>query len=280
MQSPHPTPRLSGRSHSERPKTDRQPKIDDAVTALLRSAERFPLLGREREHELAVRFRATGDRQARELLINSNLRFVAKVAARYRSYRLDMADVLQAGCVGLISAVDRYDPEQGVRLLSYAVWRIKSEIQEYILKNWALVRVLPSGAQRKLLFGRAEGRQGGAAKVTRWQKTATKARFYKELNAPMNDCNLTVEQTLADNQLNACDKVIELERYRTLHDGIAALRSSMTAQQKLVLRKRMLAEQPATLRELGDELGVSCERIRQVELHVRRKLQQQLRGAA
>ena len=265
--------------------TPRSARNNDALDALMQSAARFPVLSRKREHELAVRYRETGDRTARELLINSNLRFVARVAADYRSYRMDMADLVQAGCLGLITAVDRYDPTQGNRLLSYAVWRIRSEIQDHIMRNWALVRVLPSGAQRKLLFGRHH--DGGKAaeqvsreKLQRWHSRANTARFYKGLDAPVTEGGLTVEQTLPSNEPDASQKVVELERYKALRAGLKALSSKLTEQQTLVLHRRVLSENPATLREIGEELGVSCERVRQVELLVKRRLARELRALA
>ena len=261
------------------------PRNFDALDALMQSASRFPILSRKKEHELAVRYHEKGDRKARELLINSNLRFVARVAAEYRSYRMDMADLVQAGSIGLITAVDRYDPTQGNRLLSYAVWRIRSEIQDHIMRNWALVRVLPSGAQRKLLFGRHH--EGGKAaetvgkeKLQKWHSKANTARFYKGLDAPITEGGLTVEQTLPSSEMDASEKVVVLQRYRALRKGLEALSSKLTEQQSLVLNERVLSDDPKTLREIGEVLGVSCERVRQVELLVKRRLAKELRGMA
>jgi RNA polymerase sigma-32 factor len=263
----------------------RDPRNSDALDALMQSASRFPVLSRAREHELAVAYHERGDRGARELLVNSNLRFVARVAAEYRSYRMDMADLVQAGCIGLITAVDRYDPTQGNRLLSYAVWRIRSEIQDHIMRNWALVRVLPSGAQRKLLFGRHH--EGGKAaetvgkqKLQSWHTKANTARFYKGLDAPVTEGGLTVEQTLPSSEPDASEKVVQLERFRALRKGLKSLSSKLTVQQTIVLNERVLSEDPKTLREIGEKLGVSCERVRQVELLVKRRLARELRGMA
>lgn len=275
-----------GTPHMKRTCTRSRSNQPDALDALMQSAQRFPVLSRKEEHALAVAYKDDGDLNARQTLINSNLRFVARVAAEYRSYRLDLADLVQAGCIGLITAVDRYDPTQGNRLLSYAVWRIKSEIQDYIMKNWALVRVLPSGAQRKLLFGRHDkggkaGQSVGSEKLKQWHGKANSARFYKGLSAPVSDeGGLTLEQTIASLEPSATDKVVKLQEYRELRRGLRQVERGLTSQQTVVLRRRLLSDSPATLREIGEELGVSCERVRQVELLVKRRLAKQLRAMA
>ncbi len=127
---------------------------NDALESYMREVNRHPLLTREEETELAKAWFNDGDVAAKKKLINSNLRFVVKVAYKYSSYKLDMIDLIQEGNVGLITAVDRFDPNHGNRLLTYAVWWIKATIQAYISSQWALVRVLPSSQQRRLLFGR------------------------------------------------------------------------------------------------------------------------------
>ncbi len=260
-------------------------KNDAVLDAFMRSAARYPLLSREKERELAVKLHETGDKRARELLVNSNLRFVVRVAAEYRSYRLDMADIVQEGCVGLISAVDRFDPHQGNRLLSYAVWRIRSHIQEYVCKNWALVRVLPTSQQRKLLFGRHHGNGKAAQTVsksdlTTWHDKATRARFWAGFDAPIREGRLTVGETLPSSDSDASAKVIRLEAFAAVKKSVASVREGLTEQQRTVLDRRVMSDDPATLRELGEELGVSCERVRQVELLVKRRLAKRLRAVA
>jgi len=267
--------------------TSKRPaRNDDVLDAFMKVAGRYPLLTREKEHQLAIAYREHGDKGARELLVNSNLRFVVKVASEYRSYRLDMADVVQEGCIGLVSAVDRFDPHQGNRLLSYAVWRIRSQLQEYVCKHWALVRVLPTSQQRKLLFGRHHGKNDGSpARVNRtdlanWHDKANRARFWTGFDAPVGDGRMTVGETLATTARDAESTVIRLEQHRRVEERVAAVREELTDQQRAVLDRRVMAQDPQTLRELGAELGISCERVRQVELLVKRRLARKLRSVA
>ena len=127
---------------------------DNVLESYMREINRHELLTREEEETLAQRFFADGDAAAKTKLINSNLRFVVKVAYKYSSYKRDMIDLIQEGNLGLITAVERFNPNHGNRLLTYAVWWIKATIQAHISSQWALVRVLPSSQQRRLLFGR------------------------------------------------------------------------------------------------------------------------------
>lgn len=259
---------------------------DDVLDSFMKVAGRYPLLSREQERDLAIRYHEKGDVAARQMLVNSNLRFVVKVASEYRSYRLDLADVVQEGCIGLVSAVDRFDPHQGNRLLSYAVWRIRSQIQEYVCKHWALVRVLPTSQQRKLLFGRHHGKDEQAEGTVKrkdlisWHDQANRARFWTGFDAPVGDGRMTVGETLATSGNNAEAAVISLEQTRQVIERVAAVREELTEQQRAVLDRRVMADEPETLRELGDGLGISCERVRQVELLVKRRIARKLRSIA
>ncbi len=263
----------------------------------MREVSRFPMLDRAQEAALAEHYHATQDSQARETLINSNLRFVAKIAYRYASYQVDIIDLIQEGNIGLITAVDRFNPDHGNRLLTYAVWWIKATIQAYISGNWAMVRVLPSSQQRKLLFGRhrdtAEpnacgpdasavepaGDAGETRAVVGWHRDASAARRTLDLCGPVaTEGRLTLGDMLADREAEGADETIGRREVSAVAQlKIAAVRATLSDKESVILDRRILADEPATLQELSDAQGVSRERIRQVEAGVMRKLERKLR---
>lgn len=253
----------------------------------MREVSKFPLLTREQECQLARKFHDTGDSAARQRLINSNLRFVVKVAYRYASYKLDMIDLIQEGNVGLITAVDRFDPDQGNRLLTYAVWWIKATIQAHIGSNWALVRVLPSSQQRKLLFGRhrdASQDAGAEADADRdvvgWHRAASSARHTMDLDGPVvDDGRLTLCETLSDDGAQDVETMVaDAELIDAVNMRIDTLRDRMTEKELTILEQRILADDPATLQDLSDRFSISRERVRQVESGVKRRLERKLRS--
>ena len=252
----------------------------------MREVSRYPLLTREEETELAQRYYETQDPAARQKLINSNLRFVVKVAYRYASYKLDMIDLIQEGNVGLITAVERFNPEHGNRLLTYAVWWIKATIQSHVASQWALVRVLPSSQQRKLLFGRHRDGQEGTngesdspREVEGWHRAATSARRTLDLDgAVVEDGRLTLADVLSDDDAIGIEaEVGEAELVAATQERIAAVRERLYDKERIILDTRILAEEPATLQELSDNFGISRERVRQVEAGIKRKLERKLR---
>ena len=288
-----------------------------ALDQYMREVNRYPVLTREQEKVLALRFHETGEADAKRRLVQANLRFVVKVAFQYKSYRLDIIDLIQEGNVGLITAIERFDPDSGNRLLSYAVWWIKAGIQAYIARTWALVRVLPSSQQRRILFGRhrleadgsresreprqtaakrakpgsrtmsesrsdaAEGK--GAKRANRgefegWHKAANAARHYMPIDGPVVDeGRLTLTETLAAPEPDAEVRYGDHEVRLAARARIDHVRERLTDAQRRVLDDRILAESPATLQELSDALSISRERVRQVELSVKRKLERKLR---
>lgn len=264
----------------------------DAQTATLerymREVSRYPLLTRDEEVELAERYHRTRDPEARQRLINCNLRFVVKVAYRYASYKLDMIDLIQEGNVGLITAVERFNPEHGNRLLTYAVWWIKATIQAHVASQWALVRVLPSSQQRKLLFGRHRDEAHAAAgnddaperEVEGWHRAATSARRTLDLDgAVVDDGRLTLSEVLADEAEPGIEEAVaDAELVAAAQERIDFVRERLNDKERIILDTRILADEPATLQELSDNFGISRERVRQVEAGVKRKLERKLRS--
>jgi RNA polymerase sigma-32 factor len=124
----------------------------DGLKIYLSQIERYPVLSREEESELAIRYRDQHDKQAGQILITSNLRFVIKVSLGYRNYGVRLMDLIQEGNIGLMKAVQRFDPDKGFRLISYAIWWIKAYIQNYIIRSWSLVKIGTTQAQRKLFY--------------------------------------------------------------------------------------------------------------------------------
>ena len=159
---------------------------DNVLESYMREINRHVLLTREQEEVLAQRFFADGDQAAKTKLINSNLRFVVKIAYKYSSYKLDMIDLIQEGNLGLITAVERFNPNHGNRLLTYAVWWIKATIQAHISSQWALVRVLPSSQQRRLLFGRHRD-AATDAEIARGEAARTEAARGEAMRAETGD---------------------------------------------------------------------------------------------
>ena len=267
----------------------------------LREANRYPLLTPEEVHDLAVRFRETGDAAASRKLVNSNLRFVVKVASQYRGYDLDLTDLIQEGNVGLLIAVQRFDPTHGNRLLSYAVWWIKACIQSYVASHWSLVRVLPTSAQRRLLFGRHPTTPSGETPkpppvaapterktrrrkdpgdVGQWHRVANMARHYLDLDGTVSeDRRMTLAETMAAPGDDAEVAFGRAEVDFDLSARLDVLRARLTDKEQVVLDQRLLSDDPATLQDIGKQFGITRERVRQVERGLKRKLARKLSPA-
>ena len=253
---------------------------------------RIPVLSREDETALATRFRDGNDVEAARQLVLSHLRFVVHIARGYLGYGLPMGDLVQEGNVGLMKAVKRYDPAVGVRLVSFAVHWIRAEIHEYVLRNWRLVKVATTKAQRKLFFNlRKYKRNLGWLSA---EETATVAR---ELGVTEGEVT-EMERRLASRDLSYdpapdadeeeesyapsaylpapdADPALAVEREEWDDDvsgRVAAAMESLDARSQAILRARWMSEPKATLHDLAEQYGVSAERIRQIEANAIRKL--------
>lgn len=264
-----------------------QGNIESYVTAI----HSVPVLTPEQEYELASRYKNEGDLDAVRELILSHLRFVAHIARSYNGYGLPQADLIQEGNVGLMKAVKRFDPEVGVRLISFAVHWIKAEIHEFVLKNWRIVKVATTKAQRKLFFNLR-----GAKKSLNWLNN-------EEVKAVAEDLGVSeIEVRRMESRLNSRDTAFDLPSDaddETSFAPAAYLESDnsdpaetlenqdwhdhnqqrlMNAMQALdersqaILAARWLNEDKATLQELADKYNVSAERIRQLEKNAMNKL--------
>ena len=252
----------------------------------------IPVLSKDEEVALAVRFRAEGDLEAARLLVLSHLRFVVHIARGYLGYGLPMGDLVQEGNVGLMKAVKRFDPDVGVRLVSFAVHWIRAEIHEYVLRNWRLVKVATTKSQRKLFFNLRKMK-----KNLTWLSEAETRAVAKDLGVEVGDVR-EMEQRLSardmsfdpapdsDDEDNAyspamylparnADPAIEVEREEWEEDSterLSAALERLDERSRMILKRRWMTDDKATLHELADEYGISAERVRQVETNAIAKL--------
>jgi RNA polymerase sigma-32 factor len=255
---------------------------------------RIPVLSREDEHALAKRLRNDDDLDAARELVLSHLRFVVHIARGYGGYGLPLGDLVQEGNIGLMKAVKRFDPDVGVRLVSFAVHWIRAEIHEYVLRNWRLVKIATTKAQRKLFFNlRKYKRHLG------WLSSEETRNVASELGVSVEDVT-EMERRLSSRDLSYdpapdhddeeesyapsaylpapdSDPAVAVERAEWDDDTserVTVAMASLDARSQAILRARWMSESKATLHELADQYGVSAERIRQIEANAIKKLRQ------
>ena len=251
----------------------------------------IPILSKEQETALATRFRDAGDLEAARELVLSHLRFVVHIARGYAGYGLPIGDLIQEGNIGLMKAVKRFDPQVGVRLVSFAVHWIRAEIHEYVLRNWRLVKVATTKAQRKLFFNLRRLKKNLA-----WLSEAEALAVAKDLGVEPRDVR-EMEQRLSARDLafdaapdadeeegyspalylpaHDADPAVAIEREEWDEDSSERLNvalEKLDERSRSILRRRWMSESKATLHELADEYGISAERVRQVEANAINKL--------
>lgn len=275
------------------------PVTTDSLSRYLAEVRAFPLLSEDDEHRLAVRLYDHNDLQAAQTLITSNLRFVVKVANEYRSYGLKMLDLIQEGNVGLMLAVRKFNPYRGLRLVSYAVWWIRAQIQSFIISSWSLVKIGTTQAQRKLFYKLKQAKQAIASMTGNESVDALDTAAYLNvdaadvdemdqrmmgevsLDAPLGDAEgFSLMDTLVDDRPNQEQALAARQESHTLKRRIATAMAGLTVNEQTVIRERVTAEEPLTLQELSSKMGVSRERVRQIEENALRKLKRQLANAA
>ena len=282
-----------------------------SIEAYISAANRVPMLSEAEEQQLARRFRDEADLDAARQLVTSHLRLVIAIARGYLGYGLPHADLIQEGNIGLMKAVKRFDPDRGVRLVSFAMHWIKAEIHEYILKNWRLVKIATTKAQRKLFFNLrsikaalaqdADSRQGfntlGAEEVKAVaRQLGVKPEEVIEMETRLTGADVSLEPLSDDEEESyapiaylAADKsaepsaIIERKEYDRLQDeGLRSALSSLDDRSRDIVQRRWLVaegEEAATLHELAAEYGVSAERIRQIEVKAMQKMKTKLLSA-
>ena len=267
------------------------PSMAGSLEGYIQAVNRFPLLSEEEESRLAREYRNTEDVDAARQLVLSHLRLVVSIARGYLGYGLPHADLIQEGNVGLMKAVKRFDPERGVRLVSFAVHWIRAEIHEHILRNWRIVKIATTKAQRKLFFNlRSMKKSHGSLSPQETAEMAAqlnvKTSDVSEMETRLGGQDIALEPVGEDDEdgfgpisyLSNPDeepgRILESEQNERLRiQGLTNALASLDPRSRRIIEARWLREtDTATLHELADEFGVSAERIRQIESQAMKKM--------
>jgi RNA polymerase sigma-32 factor len=262
----------------------------------LEEVGRYALLSGEEELALARTFRRCGDRRAAHALVTANLRFVVKVANGYRGYGLRLADLIQEGNIGLLKAVQKFDPEQGVRLVSYAVWWIRAYIQSHVLGSWSMVKFGTTQSQRRLFFALARTRREversgaeGDLDESVALRLGVRPDQVRDVSSRMEGRDLSFDAPDLDGGPSLLDRVAATpslpdELLSSARESahrqrqVARALSLLDDRERQIVEQRLMADEPATLQDLGSRLGFSRERARQIELRARGKLRSALQA--
>ena len=267
------------------------PSTAGSLESYIQAVNRFPLLSEEEELRLARSYRDREDLDAARQLVLSHLRLVVSIARGYLGYGLGHADLIQEGNVGLMKAVKRFDPDRGVRLVSFAVHWIRAEIHEYILRNWRIVKIATTKAQRKLFFNLRSMKKGhGALTRDEIDKMASALRVktsdVTEMETRLGGQDVALEPVGDDeedgfgpiaylsNSEDEPGRILEHEQSeRLLSEGLARALNSLDPRSRRIIEARWLKERDTlTLHDLAAEFGVSAERIRQIEAQAMKKM--------
>jgi RNA polymerase sigma-32 factor len=277
------------------------PRETSSLDVYLAEIRNFSILSPEVEQSLARTYRQKGDTRAAHRLVTANLRFVVKVAYEYRSYGFKMGDLIQEGNIGLMKAVQKFDPDKGIRLISYAVWWIRAYIQNHILKSYSLVKLGTTQAQRKLFFSLARTKReldkmstehGSSSDGEDCSKIAKKLGVKRgeveemsqrmsgrdlSLDAPVGDDGAYSHLDLLIGEAAAQDDELSAAQEQTIVKGrIGEALARLDPRERYIVEQRLMADQPMTLNEIGDHFGFSRERARQLEIRAKEKLKQEL----
>jgi RNA polymerase sigma-32 factor len=269
----------------------------DALQAYMLEIRKHPLLSPEEEHRLAVEYTTSQDVDIAARLVTANLRLVVKLAYEYRRAYKNMMDLVQEGNIGLMQAVKRYDPYRGVKLSSYAAWWIRAYMLRFILNNWRLVKLGTTQAQRKLFFNLNKEKQKLAAlgiepthaeiakrldvdEADVIEMDRRLARSDASLDSPIQegDGRTTSRLELLPSQADTPERAAEgAEIEALLHEQLEEFKKTLTGKDVAIFEKRLVADEPLTLQELGDQFGVSRERVRQLEARLTGRLREHLK---
>ena len=276
------------------------PAVQNGIQSYLASIRRIPVLSAEEEYMLANRFRNHGDLSAAKKLISAHLRLAAKVAFSYRFYGLPLEDLISEANIGLMQAVKRFEPDKGNRLSTYAVWWIKAAINEFILKSWSLVRIGTIAAQKRLFYNLRKIK----AKLGLYDNTSLDRDSIKEisqtlnvpeedvaemdvrlngdvsLNTPVYDDGYAEKQDFLSDGTNIEEALAERQEKEMRLQLLAQAMGRLNDRERAVIQARRLTEEPDTLDALGERLGISRERVRQIENRAVEKMTQYVRARA
>jgi len=277
---------------------------ENGLSRYLQEIWKFPILEKEQEYMLAYRLRDEGDVDAAHQLVTSHLRLVAKIAMGYRGYGLPVSDLISEGNIGLMKAVKKFDPDMGFRLSTYAIWWIKASITEYVLKSWSMVKMGTVASQKKLFFslrrmknqlkiydnGELSDEQAlqisAAVGATQEEVQHMNRRLHSRdfsLNAPLSQTDDGIaefQDTLVDERPSPEAQVGEREELGVRSEMLERALAELPERERHILIERRLKDDPVTLEELGEEYGISRERIRQLEVRAFDKVQKLVRAEA
>jgi len=268
------------------------------IESYINAAYQLPMLSSDEEYHLAVRLRDDQDLDAARVLVLSHLRFVIKVARGYSGYGLALPDLIQEGTIGLMKAVRRFDPEMGVRLVSFAVHWIKAEIHEFVLRNWRIVKVATTKAQRKLFFNlRSSKKRLGWFSQQEVEDVAeelgVKPETVREMEARLNNHDMAFDGTavadddhnhtpaapaayLPDLRMEPSARLEQLDTEDNDRERLYSALAGLDERSRSILQARWLEDKKLTLHQLADRFGVSAERIRQIEKAAMKKIRGEL----
>jgi RNA polymerase sigma-32 factor len=275
---------------------------DGSLTQYLQEIRKFPVLAAGEEFALAKSWQQKGDLKAAHRLVTSHLRLVAKIAMGYRGYGLPVADLISEGNVGMMQAVKRYDPDKGFRASTYGMWWIRAAIQEYILHSWSLVKIGTTAAQKRLFFNlrrlKREMRaiEGGQLSPEQITKIATQldvaetevVNMDRRLSGPDHSLNAVVgadggsewQDWLVDDTADQETKLGDAEELTQRRQMLRSAMEKLNDRERAIIIRRRMTQPPATLEDLSQELKVSRERVRQIEVKAFDKLQEHIRQLA
>lgn len=274
-------------------------RSDGDLALYIRDMKRYSVLSREDEQILAKQWFETQDPEVFRMLVQSNLRFVVKIANEYKRYGFRIQDLIQEGNVGLIKAVMKFNPHRGYRLISYAVWWIRAQIHDYILKNWSMVKIGTTQLQRKMFYRLQSAQTTLKARLedeaTPEEREQMAIEFIAEdletdvntvaefrarmqrrdmsMDTPLSeDGEVTLENRLHAEVVEHEENIGDRQEHSVLHEVLTVVRESLNERDIYILEHRILSDEPETLDTIGDHFGVSKERIRQLENRVRQKI--------
>lgn len=247
-----------------------------------------PMLSAEEEHELAVRYKRQQDVEAAHRLVFSHMRLVVKIAREYQGYRLGLPDLVQEGAIGLMRAVKRFDPYRGVRLATYAMWWIRATLHDFILQAWSMVKIGTTQIKRRLFFKLRQAKEDMAfltydEAVELAERFGTDPETILEMDSRLSQLDLSLNQPAVegggelleltpDQRPGPEDQALAREHTVVLHTLLQQALAELDPREREIVRQRHMAETPVTLEALGETLGISRERVRQLEKRAMGKL--------
>lgn len=266
----------------------------DPVALYLQQIRKYPLLSREQEFELAKKYYESKDPQLAQALVTANLRFVVKVAAEYSKFGARMIDLIQEGNMGLMHAVRDFNPYKGVRLITYAVWWIRGYIQEYLLKQYSMVKIATTFNQKKLFYRLQKEKEALDAMGINpnpeliGQRLGIPTEEVEQMEQRMSGRDVSLDQPLdADSPARLLDvqkgespdlleTLANAEQVSLLKEKLEELKPHLSERERLILEERLLSDEPMTLQEIGEKYGITREAVRQMETRVMKKIKEKV----